>query len=105
CRKGGGNRCDWRWPMRSSRSLLLGLLALAADRPFDGGARADRAGEHDLLRFLGLAGAEIDAVGEAHLRALRAQAKADAAGQAEERGGAVLDERDLYRRVEVEADG
>src|SRR6185437_7277178 len=85
---------------------LAGLLRFAPQRPFDRGAGCpDMAVEHHLLRFPELAAAEIDALGQAHHRALRAQAPADAAGEAQQHRAAVLGERSLHLRVEMEADG
>src|SRR5260221_638916 len=106
----GGAASSIHSPLIRQPSFLCRLLALAADCPFDGRSRrpvrpgADLAAEDDLLRLLHLAGTEIDALGEAHLRALRAQAETGPARQAEEGGAALLDERDLDGRMEVEAD-
>src|SRR6185312_11458689 len=52
-----------------------------------------------------LALAEIDALGEVHHRALRAQPPADAAGEPQQRRGAVLRQRGLHRGMQMEADG
>src|SRR5260221_2344770 len=106
----GGAASSTHSPLIRRSSFLCCLLALAADCPFDRRGRrpvrpgADLAAEDDLLRLLHLAGTEIDALGEAHLRALRAQAQTASARQAEEGGAALLDERDLDGRMVGEAD-
>src|SRR5581483_3991699 len=68
-------------------------------------AAADMPVEHHLLRFPAFAAAQIDAFAEAHHRALRAEPKARAARQAQQHGAALLRQRRLHQRMEMEADG
>src|SRR5579862_4407650 len=60
--------------------------------------------EHDLPGFLHAAAAEIDALGNAQDRALRAQAPADAARHAQQHGIAILGQRGLHAWMKMEAD-
>src|SRR5438067_13045890 len=61
--------------------------------------------EHHLLRLARLTATQIDAFGEAHHRAVRAEAKSRASRQAQQHGAALLRERCLHHRMEMEADG
>src|SRR5690348_18503755 len=85
--------------------ILAVLLGLAAQRPFDHGAiAADMAIENHLPRLLGAAGAYINALGDAQHRTLHPEAPTRAAREAEEHGVAILGERRLHGRMQVEAD-
>src|SRR5256885_14715566 len=82
------------------------LLPPPPHRPFHRGTlRPHVALEHDLLRLSDLAGAEVDALGEAQHRALGAQAPPGAARKPQQGGTAVLRQRGLHGWVQVEADG